>query len=144
MSNSYIKPAVSVEWSTPQGLFNWLDSEYHFQLDPCASVKNHKTDSYFTIQDDGLKQDWSPHGSVFMNPPYGRKIGDWIKKAYEESQKGCVVVCLLPSRTDTKWWHDYCMKGQIEFLLGRLKFSKPDGTKGRCPFASVVVVFDGR
>jgi len=73
-----------------------------------------------------------------MNPPYGRVIGQWVKKAYESSLDGATVVCLLPARTDTSWWHDYCMKGEIRFVRGRLKFG---GARGNAPFPSAVVIF---
>jgi len=125
------------EWSTPQALFDKLNERFHFNLDPCASKENAKCKEYFTKEDDGLNQDW--HGTVFMNPPYGREIGKWVKKAYEESKKGCKVVCLLPARTDTKWFHDYCYPDKwIEFIRGRIKFS---GYKYNAPFPSMIVVF---
>lgn len=73
-----------------------------------------------------------------MNPPYGRTIGDWMRKAYESSQNGATVVCLVPARTDTVWWHDYAMRGEIEFIKGRLRFN---GHKNSAPFPSAVVVF---
>lgn len=73
-----------------------------------------------------------------MNPPYGRTIGAWMRKAYEESLKGAVVVCLVPARTDTAWWHDYAAKGKVRFLRGRLKF---EGAKANAPFPSALVVF---
>lgn len=76
-----------------------------------------------------------------MNPPYGREIGKWMKKAYESAQAGALVVCLVPSRTDTRWWHDYAMKGEIHFIKGRLKFGN---AKTNAPFPSAVVIFDGR
>ncbi len=73
-----------------------------------------------------------------MNPPYGREIKKWMEKAYLESTKGAVVVCLVPARTDTAWWHDYAMLGKVRFIRGRLKFS---GAKHSAPFPSAVVVF---
>ena len=79
---------------------------------------------------------------VWLNPPYGRTIGAWIRKAYEEAQKpDTIVVMLLPARTDTAWFHDYCVKGEVEFLRGRLKFG---GSKNSAPFPSMIVVFDNR
>ena len=126
----------SVEWSTPDDFFKKLDQEFNFTLDPCATVQNKKCKKFFTKEEDGLKQDWSKE-IVFMNPPYGRVIKYWIKKAYEESLKGAVVVCLVPARTDTSYWHDYCMKGTIRFIRGRLKFSE----KNSAPFPSAVVIF---
>jgi hypothetical protein len=87
---------------------------------------------------DGLQQKWK--GVCWMNPPYGKEIKKWMKKAYESSLEGATVVCLVPSRTDTKWWHEYAMKGEIEFIKGRLKFG---GSKNSAPFPSAVVVFKG-
>lgn len=96
----------SNEWSTPLNVFNKLDDEFCFDLDPCSDGSNAKCEKYFTIEEDGLVQDWSEN-TVFMNPPYGREIKRWVKKAYEESLKGAVVVCLIPARTDTSYWHEY-------------------------------------
>ena len=124
------------QWATPQDLFDRYDAVWSFELDVCALPSNAKCERYFTPEDDGLSQDWN--GVCWMNPPYGREIGKWMKKAYEESQKGCKVVCLVPSRTDTAWWHDYAMKGEVMFLRGRLKFG---GAKNSAPFPSAVVIF---
>lgn len=132
----------SFSWGTPESFFKRLDNEFKFTLDPCATKETAKCARFFTEEDDGLSQDWGGH-SVFMNPPYGRDIGDWIKKAYEESSKpGTVVVCLIPSRTDTKYWHEYCMKSdKISFVRGRLKFG---GSTNSAPFPSAVILFTGR
>ena len=92
----------TVEWPTPQGLFNKLNTEFKFTLDPCATHENAKCKTYFTKEDDGLEQEWGQE-NVFMNPPYGREISDWMKKAYQSSRKGATVVCLVPARTDTRW-----------------------------------------
>ena len=130
------------EWSTPQDFFDELDKEFNFTLDPCANKKNAKCPKYFNRKQDGLKQSWGGE-RVFMNPPYGREIGDWMRKAYEESLKGTLVVCLVPSRTDTRWWHDYAMQvwpHGIRLLKGRLKFG---GCKSAAPFSSAVIIFDG-
>ncbi|MGO7353916.1 DNA N-6-adenine-methyltransferase [Rhizobium ruizarguesonis] len=127
------------DWATPADFFAAQDAKYGFMLDVCADDFNHKCDRYFTRVDDGLKQEWT--GNVWMNPPYGRGIGAWVKKAYESAQAGALVVCLLPSRTDTKWFHDYCAKGEVEFLRGRLSFGENPTAKGRAPFPSVLVVF---
>lgn len=128
----------SEEWGTPQGLFNKLNKEFNFTLDICASKENAKCPKYYTKEEDALKQEWG--GVIWMNPPYGRKIGNWVKKAKEAAQQGkATVVCLLPARTDTAWWHDYAMKAdEIRLIRGRLKFG--DG-KGSAPFPSAVVVF---
>lgn len=108
------------EYETPTGLFQQLNNEFNFTLDVCADNTNYKVDNYFTKQDDALTQNW--FGTCWMNPPY-KDMKKWIIKAYEESVKNnCVVVCLIPARTNTKWWHDYCMKGEIRFINGRPKF----------------------
>jgi len=125
-------------WSTPQTFFDKLNDKYHFTLDVCATPENAKCDRYFTKDDDGLSQVWD--GTCWMNPPYGREIKAWMSKAYAESRNpGTVVVCLVPARTDTAWWHDYAMKGKIEFIRGRLKFGNQ---KNSAPFPSAIVVFE--
>lgn len=126
------------EWATPQTLFDELDREFSFNLDPCSTHENAKCKKHFTIADDGLSQDWT--GTVFMNPPYGREIGKWVKKAYEEAQKGATVVCLIPARTDTAYWHDYVMRGEIRFIRGRLRFGSSNNS---APFPSAIVIFRG-
>ena len=128
-------------WATPQDFFDRLNEEFHFTLDPCTNGTNTKCPKFYMKQEDGLTQDWSGE-RVFMNPPYGRVIGDWIRKAYEEGTKeDTIVVALIPARTDTKYWHDYVMKAkEIRFVKGRLKFG--DGSNS-APFPSAVVVFDG-
>jgi phage N-6-adenine-methyltransferase len=128
--------SVTDLWSTPQDLFDKLYAKYNFTCDVCATPENAKCANYFTIDQDGLKQNWG--GCCWMNPPYGREIGKWMKKAYESSLVGATVVCLVPARTDTAWWHDYAMKGEIEFLRGRLKFG---GHKNSAPFPSAIVIF---
>ena len=128
----------SVEWETPPDLFRRLDEEFHFDLDPCASATNAKCEKYFTCDDNGLAQSWADR-RVFMNPPYGRVIGSWLEKAYRESQKhGTLVVCLVFARTETGWWHDYCMKGEVRFLRGRIKFV---GGRWNAPSGSAIVIF---
>ena len=132
----------SNEWETPQDLYDKLDEEFGFTLDPCATPKTAKCEKYFTKDDDGLSKNWEGE-TVFMNPPYGRDIKHWIKKAYEEGQKPkTTVVCLIPSRTDTKYWHDYCMKAwNIHFVKGRLKFKNDNAGNNSAPFPSAVIVF---
>ena len=129
----------SENWSTPQSLFDMLNEEFHFNLDPCADHQNHKCERYYTKEDDGLSIVWGGEDRVFMNPPYGSKIPDWVRKARESAEtNGTLVVGLLPARTDTKWWMD-CMKScEIRFIKGRLKFG--DG-KNSAPFPSVVVIW---
>jgi phage N-6-adenine-methyltransferase len=130
----------SNEWATPAELFDSLDREFEFTLDPCSTDENAKCARHFTAEYDGLAQDWS-QDRVFMNPPYGRQIGRWMAKAYQESRRGATVACLIPARTDTSYWHDYAMKGEIRFLRGRQYFIRADGKTGRAPFPSAVVVF---
>ena len=125
-------------WATPQNFFDDYNAIYNFDIDVCATKENTKCDKYFTKEQDGLHQDWV--GICWMNPPYGREIIKWMKKAYESSLNGATIVCLVPSRTDTRWWHEYAMKGNITFIRGRLKFGN---AKNSAPFPSAVVIFNG-
>lgn len=127
-------------WATPSDLFDELNAEFHFTLDPCATAENAKCKKFYTRAEDGLKQDWEGE-TVFCNPPYGRAIYDWIKKCYTESLKpGTVVVALIPARTDTRYFHEfvYHKVKDIRFIKGRLKFGN---AKHNAPFPSMVVVF---
>lgn len=124
-------------WATPQDLFDKLDATFHFTLDACALPENAKCAKYFTPEQNALEQTWE--GTVFMNPPYGADIAKWVRKAFDESQKGARVVCLLPARTDTKWWHKFCTQGHVWYIKGRIKFG---GSKNSAPFPSAIVVFD--
>lgn len=131
------------EWGTPQELFDKLDRIFSFTLDVASTHENTKCEKHFTIEDDGLSQSWS--GETFwMNPPYGREISKWVKKAYESSLiPGTAGVILVPSRTDTSWWHNYCMKGDIYFVRGRLKFVNDQLSKPQpAPFPSAIIKFD--
>ena len=126
------------QWSTPQHFFNDWAKLFPFTVDVCADASNAKCARYFDREVDGLTQDWAP-ATCWMNPPYGREIGRWVRKAYEESQKGATVVCLLPARTDTAWWHDYVIEhAQVAFIRGRIKFGD---AKSGAPFPSAVAVF---
>ena len=136
MINESLFSSKSNEWVTPHYVFKQLDREFKFTLDPCCTKDNKKCKKFYTKKENGLLQDWSKE-NVFMNPPYGKEIKLWVQKAYEESLKGATVVCLIPARTDTVYWHDYCFKGQVRFIKGRLKFSG----KGSAPFPSAVVTF---
>ena len=121
-------------WATPQDFFDKLDAEFHFDLDVCALQENAKCDRFFTPDVDGLSQEWA--GTVWCNPPYGRQIGKWVKKAHDSD---CTVVMLLPARTDTAWFHDYIYgKAEIRFVRGRLKFG---GAKWNDPFPCMVVIY---
>ena len=125
------------EWATPQALYNALDKEFNFMLDPCATDENHKAPIYYTAKEDGLKQDWGTM-TAFINPPYGRGIGQWVKKAYEHANRGGVAVALLPCRTCTKWWDYVMLATEIRFIKDRLKFN--DGDIG-APFPSCIVIW---
>ena len=127
----------SNEWGTPQWFFDSLHREFQFTLDPCSTHQNAKCQRHYTIAENGLAQDWSGE-VVFMNPPYGREIAQWMQKAFISSQEGgATVVCLVPARTDTVWWHSFAMPGEIRFLKGRLKFG--DATNS-APFPSALVI----
>ena len=129
-----------MDWATPPELFQELDEKYNFEVDVCATAENAKVETFFDPETNGLDQTWAPR-TCWMNPPYGRDIVKWMKKAFDESEKGALVVCLVPSRTDTAWWHDYAMQGKVQFLRGRLRFV---GAPSTAPFPSAVVVFHPR
>lgn len=123
------------DWATPQVLFDELNAEFHFTLDPCASEFNHKCERYFTKDQNGLAQSWDGE-TVFCNPPYGRVLTHWVRKA---SESNATTVMLIPARTDTKWFHDYIYnQHETRFIKGRIKFV---GAKNNAPFPSMVVVF---
>lgn len=124
------------EWATPQDFFDKLNKEFNFTVDVCATKENAKCKRFYDQERNGLVQSWK-NDICWMNPPYGREISKWIKKASEEGAK--IVVCLLPARTDTRWFHDYIYnKTEIRFIKGRLKFG---GCSNSAPFPSMVVIF---
>jgi phage N-6-adenine-methyltransferase len=122
------------DWETPDSIFDPLDEEFGFTLDVCADSNNAKTQRYFTKADDGLQQKWD--GVCWMNPPFGEQA-KWVKKAYDESRDGATVVCLLPARTNTNWWHDYVMANEIRFIRGRPRFK---GAKYGLPQPLAIVI----
>lgn len=126
------------DWGTPSYLFDYLNDIYHFTLDPCASDDNHLCDKYYTKHDDGLSKSWEGE-RVFMNPPYGKEIGKWIKKAAESTKLGATTIALLPSRTCTDWFHKYIAGNTIIFINKRIKFS---GADSGAPFPSMIVKFN--
>lgn len=128
----------SDEWATPQYIFDELNAEFHFDLDPCSDSNNHKTNEYYTTEENGLEKDWGGR-CVFCNPPYS-KIQEWVRKCYFESIKpGTLVVMLIPSRTDTKYFHDYILnRSEIRFIRGRIHFND---SKNCAPFPSMIVIF---
>lgn len=140
MNKELMFSSVTDLWETPQQFFDDLDNLFHFTLDACALPENAKCGNYYTPEQDGLLQPWA--GTVWCNPPYGRQIGKWVEKAYNSVASGdATVVMLLPARTDTKWFHDYCYINRyatVRFVRGRLKFG---GCKNPAPFPSMVVIF---
>lgn len=140
MINNALFSSNSDEWETPDTVFKMLDDEFCFNLDPCASDMNHKCDNYFTIEDNGLNQKWGGQ-RVFCNPPYS-EINKWVEKAYRESRHdNTLVVLLIPSRTDTRYFHNFIYnRAEIRFIKGRLKFNQ---SKSTAPFPSMIVIFRG-
>lgn len=139
MNTSVMFSSKTDMWATPQDFFEEVDKEFNFNLDVCAIPENAKCSKYFSPDMNGLEQEWN--GMCWMNPPYGREIGKWIKKAFEESLKGATVVCLLPSRTDTRWFHHYIYhRAEVRFLKGRIKFG---GAENNAPFPNMLVIFRG-
>ena len=140
--------SASVEWATPQWLFDQIDEEFNIVLDASATAQNAKCPQFLTPEQDALSCEWGPMapggGSIWLNPPWGRGVGEWVKKAYDQSSAHkATVVCLLPSNTDTRWWHDYVMRAyEVRFIKGRLKFIRSDGHTGPCPKGAAIVVFD--
>ena len=129
------------DWETPPDFFKKLNERYMFDLDVCATWDTAKVEDYFSLEDDGLNQEW--YGCCWMNPPYDQTIGKWVEKAWRYSQNGGKVVCLLPGRSnDTKWWHRFVMKSsKIIFIEDRLHFGK-NGIFKRANISSVLVVFE--
>ena len=140
MNTDVMFSSATDNWSTPQDFFDKLNDEFHFTLDVCADENNHKCEHYYTKEIDGLSRPWI--GTIWCNPPYGRKIGEWVRRAYISSYIGsATVVMLLPARTDTRWFHEYIYNKhntEIRFIKGRLKFG---GCKNSAPFPSMVVIF---
>ena len=129
-------------WETPPSLFNILDMEFNFTLDPCCTKQTAKCKKFFTKEEDGLIQDWSKD-IVFVNPPYGREIGKWVEKSYNEAKKGAKVVMLIPSRTDTNWFHDFIYnKAEIRFLKGRIRFLQNKKELNTAPFPTMLIIFN--
>lgn len=128
-------------WETPQDFFDAVNAEFGFTVDVCAVPETAKCARYFTPEIDGLAQDWGRE-VCWCNPPYGGEIGKWMRKALEASAHGATVVCLVPARTDTRWFHDYIyQEAEIRFIKGRLKFG---GANANAPFPSMLVIYEGR
>lgn len=141
-----MKPAATSNWATPRWFFDKLNAEFSFTLDVCASRANHKCRAWYGFDHsnparrNGLAADWvrdAKGGPIWMNPPYGREIGPWLDKAAATAEAGVAVVCLIPARTDTQWFHRTCVDHEIRFVKGRLSFGAGDSP---APFPSLVVV----
>jgi site-specific DNA-methyltransferase (adenine-specific) len=145
MVSKVLYSSASEEWGTPHWLFDLLNRRFHFTLDACATPENAKCKKYFTKERDGLRQDWDKH-VVFCNPPYGRAVGKWVRKCYEASFKGALVVLVIPARLDTAWYHAYVKDKSEEFpLKGRVAFDPPPGKKQNgAPFPTMIVVYGRR
>ncbi len=122
-------------WSTPQDFYDMVNNEFNFTCDVCSTHDNAKCKNHYTQEDDALTQEWG--GVCWMNPPYGREIGKWMRKAHDEAQKGATIVCLVPSRTDTNWWHEHVIMHEVRFIRGRLRFGD---AKNSAPFPSALVI----
>ena len=138
MNNDLMFSSKTDLWETPQDFFDKLNARFQFETDVCALPENAKCKRFFTPEMDGLKQEWT--GVCWMNPPYGRQIGKWVQKAYESARDNlATVVCLLPARTDTRWFHDYILPhAEVQFIKGRIKFG---GAKANAPFPNMLVTF---
>lgn len=136
-SVSAMMSAGRQDWETPPAFFAKLHREFGFTLDVCASPENAKCGRFFGREENGLAQAWG--GVCWCNPPYGNAIAKWVRKAYWSARRdGATVVCLIPARTDTSWWHTYCLDAEVRFVRGRLKFV---GAPHNAPFPSAVVIF---
>ena len=144
---SGMRTSLNPTWTTPRDFFDKLNQEFHFGLDAAALASStlvpdnwYGPDHPQLIRRDAFRRMWTIDCSdkpIWLNPPYGRTIGDWMKKANQEAKHGAVIVCLVPVRTDTNWWHDYCIQHEVRFIRGRLKFGNQ---KNSAPFPSAVVV----
>ena len=139
MNNSLLS-SVKMDYSTPKYFFYKLNQIFNFNYDLAADATNHKCMSYFNPKQDSLKQDWSKiPGWCWLNPPYGKTIGDWVAKAMSSSIEGANIVMLIPARTDTTWQHNFVFKAScIIFIKGRLKFGD---SKNSAPFPSQLAIF---
>lgn len=137
-SRRVMSSSKDMRWATPQQWFDYLDLEFDFTLDPCCHHETAKCAKHYTPAENGLAQSWQDE-RVFMNPPYGRELGQWMQKAYTEARdNGALVVCFVPARVDTNWWHNYAVKGEVRFPKGRVTFA---GAEAAAPFPVAIVIF---
>jgi phage N-6-adenine-methyltransferase len=144
LSNAYMPQSQTDDWATPIDLWEKLDAIHNFDVDAAASQANHLCLDWYGLDHenpnrrDGLNASWNGR-TVWINPPYGRIIAEWTKAAQRHADGGGAVVMLLPSRTDTRWFHEYCLPNDVEFIKGRLKFG---GSLVSAPFPSMIVRFN--
>lgn len=132
--------SATVEWPTPQDIYEPLFAEFGFTLDVAANSSNAKCKQFFDKETNGLAQKWS--GVCWCNPPYGKDLKNWVKKAAIETWHGVTTVMLIPVRSNTVWWHQYCLPfGEIRFVKGRPKFGN---AKEGLPWPLAVIVFRGK
>jgi phage N-6-adenine-methyltransferase len=145
--------SIDETWTTPRRFFDDLDREFGFTLDAAALAVStliprnwYGPDHADPARRDAFARSWAADacgGAVWLNPPYGRTIGQWMHRAAAEANRGATVVCLVPARTDTAWFQDTALtrkvagRAELRFVRGRLKF----GAGGPAPFPSAVVVF---
>ena len=138
MLNQGMMTSNTDEWETPQWLFDQLNDEFHFTLDPCSTDENAKCEKHYTRKDDGLAKDWSGE-TVWCNPPYGKQLPLWVEKCAKHAAGGGTAVMLIPARTDTMAFHKWIYgKAEVRFLQGRLRFGD---AKNNAPFPSMIVIF---
>jgi phage N-6-adenine-methyltransferase len=141
MKTELMFSSKDMTWETPPEVFNPLNQEFQFTLDPCCVPETAKCKKYFTPIDNGLMQSWTGE-VVFVNPPYGREIKYWVEKSYKESLKGATVVMLIPARTDTNWFHTFIKdKAEVRFIKGRVRFLQDGKQKDSAPFPTMIVVY---
>ena len=133
----------AIEYETPPEFFDALNRKFSFNLDVCSTAANAKCRRFFTVRENGLARRWVTQAGepavCWMNPPYGDdELTRWMVKAHDEAREGATVVCLVPARTHTNWFHTLCAKAEVRFLRGRLRYV---GTAGEAPFAQLIVIF---
>lgn len=145
MKTETLFSSVNMEWETPPELFRRLDEQYHFTLDVAATAENALCERYYTKETDGLSQSWQTDGAVWCNPPYGKDIIKWVRKAYYESHGGQTIVMLIPARVDTKWFHDWVYhKAELRFIRGRLHYGLNGiPAKNYAAFPAMIVIYNG-
>jgi phage N-6-adenine-methyltransferase len=130
------KPII---WSTPQPIFDVLNKEFEFQVDLCADPDNAKCKNWLDRQV-SLDTDWSGEGTAWLNPPYGKDITDWVRKAARTNRR---IVGFLPGRTNAPWWHDHVMQAiELRFVRRKVSFANGEGCKGVPPWGAVVAIWE--